>query len=369
MTAMSNHDRDLTPEDLINEPLYLLSRGVSGRTFQFDDDDIFLNARPDYVLWRLFFQTSPLLENAVDGCSAGPECAIKQLTKAAGLDPSVGINNAIKWACYGLTAQFIQFAFASYPDDRVTRRIRGNRPTDENRFTDDQIARLLKKFRDLHNKRVKEAKRCPDDQYDTEKGWLLVLGACALIHATIAGSIDGVIGDVAPLLEIISFGEDGVSSLSGTGRMASIGVLADIGQAISKLFPGWQTGFSIPLWNFAQRKDGHTFFSALLPIYPDSYSHWTGEALGCLSKIALLRSTFHEATDAHGSRWDRQLAFRLQVSAIQCQEHALRFYDNAAVERPRDYGEKVSRIRERLIILVDYARTLASYAGAHRLCS
>lgn len=151
MTAMGKHDRDLPPGDLINDPLYLLGRRVSGRTFQFDHDD-FLNARPDYVLWRLFFQTRPPLENAVDGHPPGPECAIKQLTKAAGLDPSVGINNAIKWACYGLTAQFLQFAFSSYPDDRATRRVRGIRPTDADRFTDDQIDRLLKKFSSLHNK-------------------------------------------------------------------------------------------------------------------------------------------------------------------------------------------------------------------------
>jgi hypothetical protein len=159
MTAMGKHDRDLKPEDLINEPLFLLGRHVRGRTFQFDHDDIFLNARPDYVLWRLFFQTRPSLENAVDGCPPSPECAIKQLIKAAGLDPKVRINNVIRWTCYGLTAQFLQFAFSSYRDDRATRRIRGIRPTDEDRFTDDQIASLLTKFRDLHNKRVKEAKR------------------------------------------------------------------------------------------------------------------------------------------------------------------------------------------------------------------
>ncbi len=52
------------------------------------------------------------------------------------------------------------------------------------------------------------------------------------------------------------------------------------------------------------------------------------------------------------------------MSTIQCHEHALWFYDNTAVERARDAGKKVSRIRERLIVLVDYARVLASYAGA-----
>jgi len=286
--------------------------------------------RPN-VLWRLFFQTRPLLDNAVDGCPAGPECAIKQLTKAAGLDPNVGINNAIKWACYGLTAHFIQFAFASYPDDRATRRIRGNRPTDEDRFTDNQIARLLKKFCDLHNKRVSEAKRWLDGHYDTEKGWLLVLGACALIHATIAGSIDGAIDDVARLSDIIESVEEKVSSLSRPGRMKAMGVLADIEQSVSKLFRRWQPGLSIPLWTFRHKNDSHTYYSALLPIHPDSYSHWTGEALGCLSKIALLQSTFYEAANRSRARRDRQLAFRLQMSAIQCQEHALRFYENKTV--------------------------------------
>ncbi len=151
---MGEHNRDLQPEESINEPLSFLGRRVSGRTFLFDRDNNFLNARPDYVLWRLFFKTRPPLENAVDGCPAGPEWAIKQLTKAAGLDRNVGINNAIKWACYGLTAQFLQFAFSSYRDDRATRRLRGNRPTDDDRFTDDQIASLVTKFRDLHNKRA-----------------------------------------------------------------------------------------------------------------------------------------------------------------------------------------------------------------------
>lgn len=52
------------------------------------------------------------------------------------------------------------------------------------------------------------------------------------------------------------------------------------------------------------------------------------------------------------------------MSAIQCQEHALRFYENKTIEQDKDRAAKVSRIRERLIVLVDHARTLASYAGA-----
>jgi hypothetical protein len=197
-----------------------------------------------------------------------------------------------------------------------------------------------------------------DDQYDAEKVWILVLGTCAIIRATLAGSIDGVMDDDARLLGIIKSVEEKVSSLSRDGKTNTTGVLTDIEEAVSKLFPGWQPGFSLPLWSFCKKIDGHTFYSALLPIHPDSYGHWAGEALGFLSKIAMRQRIVRRLVEIVNSRFGFRCRLFNAMSMLSGFTITRRSNDLETTKK------RVPRIRERLIVLVDHARTLASYAGA-----